>query len=135
MMTTVYPFSVSDSEFTGKRVLVTGGSRGIGAAIVRRFQLSGAFVATTARSVSPEDQGSTLFVKADIGTVSGMQEVINRVEGEWGGIDVLINNVGGTETKPGGFEVLTDEEARRFGRLENRPTRAALSSGSRGRGF
>jgi NAD(P)-dependent dehydrogenase (short-subunit alcohol dehydrogenase family) len=110
MMTTVYPFSVSDSEFTGKRVLVTGGSRGIGAAIVRRFQLSGAFVATTARSVSPEDQGSTLFVKADIGTVSGMQEVINRVEGEWGGIDVLINNVGGTETKPGGFEVLTDED-------------------------
>ena len=64
----------------------------------------------SARSVSPEDQGSTLFVKADIGTVSGVQEVINRVEGEWGGIDVLLNNVGGTETKPGGFEALTDED-------------------------
>jgi NADP-dependent 3-hydroxy acid dehydrogenase YdfG len=104
------PFLKFAPEPTGKRVLVTGGSRGIGAAIVRRFQLSGAFVATTARSVSPEDQGSTLFVNADIGTVSGMQEVINRVEGEWGGIDVLINNVGGTETKPGGFEVLTDKD-------------------------
>jgi NAD(P)-dependent dehydrogenase (short-subunit alcohol dehydrogenase family) len=77
-MTTAYPFSVLNDEFKGKRVLVTGGTKGIGAAIVRRFQLSGAFVATTARSAPPEDQGSTLFVKADIGTVSGVQEVVNR---------------------------------------------------------
>ena len=109
-MTTVYPFSVLNDEFTGKRVLVTGGTKGMEAAIVRRFQLSGAFVATTARSARPEDQGSTLFVTADIGTVSGVQEVVNDIEREWGGIDVLINNVGGTETKPGGFEALTDAD-------------------------
>jgi NAD(P)-dependent dehydrogenase (short-subunit alcohol dehydrogenase family) len=109
-MTTVYPFSVLNDEFTGKRVLVTGGTKGIGAAIVRRFQLSGALVAITARSAPPEDQGSTLFIKADLGTVSGVQEVVNDIEREWSGIDVLINNVGGTETKPGGFEALTDED-------------------------
>jgi NAD(P)-dependent dehydrogenase (short-subunit alcohol dehydrogenase family) len=109
-MTTVYPFSVLNDEFAGKRVLVTGGTKGIGAAIVRRFQLSGAFVAITARSAPPEDQGSTLFVKADLGTVSGVQEVVKDIDREWRGIDVLINNVGGTETKPGGFEALTDED-------------------------
>jgi NAD(P)-dependent dehydrogenase (short-subunit alcohol dehydrogenase family) len=36
-MTTVYPFPVSDSEFKDKRVLVTGGTKGMGEAIVRRY--------------------------------------------------------------------------------------------------
>ena len=33
-----------------------------------------------------------------------------RIRQEWGGLDVLVNNVGGTEAKPGGFEVLSDED-------------------------
>src|SRR5580700_962540 len=43
-----YPFVVLGDEFKGKRVLVTGGTKGVGEAIVRRFELSGASVATTA---------------------------------------------------------------------------------------
>ena len=39
-MTEPYPFPTSADEFTDKRVLVTGGTRGIGAAVVRRFQLA-----------------------------------------------------------------------------------------------
>jgi hypothetical protein len=70
-MSEVYPFSVSADEFAGKRVLVTGGTKGIGAAIVRRFQLSGALVATTARSAPPSLDSSTLFVKADTGNAEG----------------------------------------------------------------
>jgi NAD(P)-dependent dehydrogenase (short-subunit alcohol dehydrogenase family) len=107
---TAYPFSFSPEEFKGKRVLITGGTKGVGAAAVQRFQMSGALVATTARSASSESQASLLFIKADIGAPSGVQEVVDRVEREWGGIDILVNNVGGTETKPGGFEVLTDED-------------------------
>jgi NAD(P)-dependent dehydrogenase (short-subunit alcohol dehydrogenase family) len=105
-----YPFSLLSHEFKGKRVLITGGTKGVGAATVQRFQLSGALVATTARFESPDSGGSLLFVRADIGKASGVQEVVDRIGREWGGIDILVNNVGGTETKPGGFEVLTDED-------------------------
>ena len=63
-----YPFSLDPNEFKGKRVLVTGGTKGMGAAIVRRLALSGALVATTARSPLPEGQTPALFVQEDIGT-------------------------------------------------------------------
>jgi NAD(P)-dependent dehydrogenase (short-subunit alcohol dehydrogenase family) len=64
-MTNSYPFAVSGGEFKGKRVLVTGGTKGIGEATVRRFVLSGASVATTARSEPAQGQGSALFIKAE----------------------------------------------------------------------
>jgi NAD(P)-dependent dehydrogenase (short-subunit alcohol dehydrogenase family) len=113
-MNNSYPFVVSGDEFKGKRVLVTGGTRGIGAAIVHRFELSGASVATTARSEAGHGQDSALFIKTDIGTARGVQSVVDRIQQEWGGLDVLVNNVGGTETKPGGFEVLSDEDWQRI---------------------
>jgi NAD(P)-dependent dehydrogenase (short-subunit alcohol dehydrogenase family) len=71
-------------------------------------------VATTARSEAAHDQDSVLFIKADLGTARGAQNVVDRIQREWGGLDVLVNNVGGTETKPGGFEVLTDEDWQRI---------------------
>jgi NAD(P)-dependent dehydrogenase (short-subunit alcohol dehydrogenase family) len=115
-MTNSYPFVVSVDEFKGKRVLVTGGTKGIGAAILRRFELSGASVATTARSEAAQGQAPALYIniKADIGTARGVQNVVDRILQEWGGLDVLVNNVGGTETKPGGFEALTDEDWQRI---------------------
>jgi NAD(P)-dependent dehydrogenase (short-subunit alcohol dehydrogenase family) len=109
-MTNSYPFSVSGEEFKDKRVLVTGGTKGVGEAIVRRFQLSGALVATTARAPSLRGQAANLFVQADLATVGGVNSVAERIRQDWGGLDVLVNNVGGTDTKPGGFEVLTDED-------------------------
>jgi NAD(P)-dependent dehydrogenase (short-subunit alcohol dehydrogenase family) len=109
-VTTTYPFKVPEDEFKGKRVLVTGGTKGMGAAMVRRFRMSGALVATTARSPTPQGSEASLFIEADVGTISGVQAVIGRIQQQWGGIDILVNNVGGTATKPGGFEVLTDED-------------------------
>jgi NAD(P)-dependent dehydrogenase (short-subunit alcohol dehydrogenase family) len=81
---TAYPFSCLPDEFKGKRVLITGGTKGIGAVTVQRFQMSGALVATTARSESSESQSSLIFIKADLGTASGVQEVVDRIEREWG---------------------------------------------------
>src|SRR5260370_1627141 len=104
-MTNGYPFSLSSEEFKNKRILVTGGTKGVGEAIVRRFQLGGALVATTARSPSLHDQTANLFVQADLATASGVYAVADRVRQEGGGLDDLVNNEGGTETKPRGFEV------------------------------
>ena len=113
-MTNSYPFVVCGDEFKSKRVLVTGGTKGIGEAIVRRFGLSGASVATTARSERAQGQAPALFIKADIGTARGVQNVVDCIQQAWGGLDILVNNVGGTETKPGGFEVLSDEDWQRI---------------------
>jgi NAD(P)-dependent dehydrogenase (short-subunit alcohol dehydrogenase family) len=98
-----YPFTVFGGEFKGKRVLVTSGTKGIGEAIARRFALGGGSVATTARSKAANGQDSFLFIKTDIGTARGVQNVVDRIQREWGGLDVLVNNVGGTETKAGGL--------------------------------
>jgi NAD(P)-dependent dehydrogenase (short-subunit alcohol dehydrogenase family) len=85
-----YPFSVVENEFQGKRVLVTGGTKGMGEAFVRRLTLGGAWVATTARSPFPEGQQPALFVQADIGTADGVQAVVDRLLKDWGGIDITI---------------------------------------------
>jgi NAD(P)-dependent dehydrogenase (short-subunit alcohol dehydrogenase family) len=66
MMAANYPFSVDGNEFRGKRVLVTGGTKGMGEAIVRRLTMGGALVATTARSSLPEGQKPALFVQKHI---------------------------------------------------------------------
>ena len=78
-MTMTYPFPVSGDEFKGKRVLVTGGTKGMGQAMVRRFTLSGASVATTARSPLPEGQAVALFVQADIGTPEEVAEKLTCI--------------------------------------------------------
>ena len=65
--------------------------------MVRRFTLGGASVATTARSPLLADQQAALFVQADLGTQEGVQEVADRILQEWGGVDVLVNNLGGSD--------------------------------------
>src|SRR5260370_34964645 len=96
-----------------KRVLVTGGTKGVGEAIVRRFELGGASVATTARSERAQGQAPALFIKADIGTAHGVQNVVDCIHQEGGGLDILVNKVGGTETKPGGSEVCSARDCQK----------------------
>lgn len=106
----VYPYSFITDEFKGMRVLITGGTKGVGAAIAERFKVSGALVATTARAAPTEIDASILFIEADLGTPSGVDTVFERIDREWGGLDVLVNNLGSTVTKEGGFEALTDAD-------------------------
>ena len=109
-MATDYPFSVDGKEFKGKRVLVTGGTKGMGEAMVRRLTMGGASVATTARSPLPKGQQPALFIQTDIATAQGVQEVVDQLLKSWDGIDILVNSVGGSSAPSGGFRVLTDEE-------------------------
>jgi NAD(P)-dependent dehydrogenase (short-subunit alcohol dehydrogenase family) len=106
-------FSCDPTEFAGKRALVTGGSKGMGDAIVRRLSAAGARVATTARSPLPEGQGVVLFVQADIGTPEGVGKVVREVSEHLGDLDVLVNNVGGSTAPSGGALVLSDDEWQR----------------------
>src|SRR5260370_35560750 len=92
-MTMTYPFPVSGDEFKGKRVLVTGGTKGMGQAMVRRFTLSGASVATTARSPLPDGQPVALLVHRGIGTGAGVEDAIKRLHQRWGWVDYLSENV------------------------------------------
>src|ERR1700751_5644303 len=109
-MTEPYPFPASADEVADKRVLVTGGTRGIGAAFVCRFQLAGACVAATARSAPTHSMDGVLFIPADIGTAAGAESIVSRLRSDWGGLDILVSNAGGVETKPGGFETLSDAD-------------------------
>ena len=99
------------AEFAGKRVLVTGGTKGIGAAVVNRLALGAATVLTTARSI-PTGGDSGNFIQADISTRDGAEKVIKTTLDRLGGLDILINSVGGSTAPGGGVLGLTDEHWR-----------------------
>jgi NAD(P)-dependent dehydrogenase (short-subunit alcohol dehydrogenase family) len=103
-------FSFDPTDFAGRRALVTGGTKGMGEAIVRRLAAGGATVATTARSRSTESEAATLFVQADISTRAGVDAVVRDVMARLGGVDILINNVGGSSAPSGGVLALGDDD-------------------------
>src|SRR5262245_10932532 len=99
----------SDTDFIGKRALVTGGTRGMGQAIVHRLKSAGATVVVTARSTPPDLPEPELFVAADLSTAEGAETVVRVVRERLGGVDILVNNVGGSSAPGGGFAALTDD--------------------------
>ncbi|MET8118490.1 oxidoreductase [Micromonospora sp. NPDC005189] len=83
----------SDDGLSGLRVLVTGGSRGLGEATARRFAAAGARVLTASRSTPPADLRAT-FIPADLATEEGVAQLGRRVLDSVGGVDVLVSNAG-----------------------------------------
>lgn len=106
-------FTIDPREFADKRVLVTGGTGGIGEAIVRRLAAGGATVATAGRNKLPDGQTPHLFVQADVSTASGVDKVVRGVLDRFGGVDILVHNIGGSTAPGGGFAVLDDESWQR----------------------
>jgi NAD(P)-dependent dehydrogenase (short-subunit alcohol dehydrogenase family) len=97
-------------EFAGKRALVTGGTKGIGASVARRLMAAGAIVATAARTSPAEGQQPTIFVQADVSTPEGVARVAEEVARHWGAPDWLVHVVGGSSAPASGFAILDDRE-------------------------
>ena len=93
----------------GRRVLITGGTSGAGAATVALFRELGARVLTTARK-RPADFTGAAFVEADLTTKEGVQTVVDAVHQEFGVLDILVNVLGGSSAPSGGFAALNDAE-------------------------
>src|SRR5260221_3643424 len=100
-------------ELNGRRALVTGGTQGIGAAVVARLREAGAKVLTTARTTPAELPDADLFVAADVATAAGCAVVVDAVRDRLGGIDIIVHVVGGSSAPAGGFAVLDDNEWQR----------------------
>lgn len=99
---------MSAGQLTGKVAIVTGASRGIGAAIARRFAAEGARVAIVARTLddggplagslkSVADQiahegGVALPIQADLSETADLARIVDTTVSAWGGVDILINN-------------------------------------------
>ncbi|RYX82918.1 SDR family oxidoreductase [bacterium] len=99
-----------NTTLEGKRVLVTGGTKGIGAAIVQQLRTEGATVIATARSTPEDLTDPQLFIPADISTVEGTTKVAQETLAKFGGIDIVVNNVGGSSASAGGFAALDNNE-------------------------
>jgi len=100
------------AEFAGKRVLVTGGTKGIGEAAVKRFARGAARVVTTARTL-PAGGSTDRFIQADVSTREGVERVIEATLDRLGGLDILVNSVGGSTAPGGGALALTDDDWQR----------------------
>jgi len=94
----------------GRRALVTGATRGVGAAVVDALTAQGVRVIATARSVTTEARESVHWVAADVTTVKGSAVVADAALATFGGIDIIVNVLGGSSAPAGGFAALTDDE-------------------------
>ena len=101
-------FSADPTEFAGKRILVTGGTKSAGEAIVRRFAAGGAEVTTTART-PPETELPAKFIAADLTRPEGVAHLIEALGELEGPPDVIVHVLGGSKAPGGGFAALSDD--------------------------
>jgi NAD(P)-dependent dehydrogenase (short-subunit alcohol dehydrogenase family) len=100
--------AMNNYAFEGKRAVVTGGTKGMGEAIVRALAARGATVIAPARKLPEDPVASVRYVEADLASVDGVRRLVDTVQGEFGHLDLLVNNVGGSSAPGGGALALTD---------------------------
>lgn len=94
---------------TGKRALVTSGTKGAGKATVELLRELGATVLAVARS-RPDDVPEDMFVAADLTSAEGCEQLAGAVRERLGGVDILVHMLGGSSAPGGGSAALTDEQ-------------------------
>jgi NAD(P)-dependent dehydrogenase (short-subunit alcohol dehydrogenase family) len=96
-------------ELHGLRALVTGGTKGVGEAVVHALLGAGAQVLATARH-RPDVANGAEFLGADATTADGCAQIADAVKARLGGIDIVVHNLGGSSSPAGGFAALTDAQ-------------------------
>ncbi|MGW1784009.1 oxidoreductase [Streptomyces sp. NPDC002143] len=99
------PTAQISDELAGKRAVVTGGSRGIGAAIAQRLLDAGAAVVTGARKPTEDTPAGATFVHTDLSTPDGVREFADTALKTLGGVDIIVNNAGGVTSFPSALDL------------------------------
>lgn len=99
-----------DLRLAGMRALVTGGTRGVGEAVVRGLVEADVRVVAAARSLPSRAIENVRYVAVDLSTAEGAQHAADSVRQHLGGVDILVNVVGGSTAPAGGFAALDDSE-------------------------
>ena len=96
------------NELKGRRALVTGGSRGIGGAIVRRLLSAGARVVAVARHAVEDFPADAAWIQGDVSSVEGVQAIVEQTSAIFGSVDILVNNAASGRIYPGGSLTIPD---------------------------
>jgi NAD(P)-dependent dehydrogenase (short-subunit alcohol dehydrogenase family) len=104
-----------DLHLAGKTAVVTGASRGIGLAVTRALAAEGARVVAGSRASTAElaalvETGSVTAVGVDLSTPDGPARLVDAAVEAYGGLDILVNNVGAAHPRLAGFLDLTDAD-------------------------
>lgn len=99
-------------DLTGKRVLVTGGTKGVGRAVVDLLLAEGAKVITSARQTN-SDMPDDMFVAADLATREGCEALVAATKRILGSVDIIVHVLGGSSAPGGGFAALDEEQWQR----------------------
>jgi NAD(P)-dependent dehydrogenase (short-subunit alcohol dehydrogenase family) len=91
---------VTTIDLTDRVALVTGGSKGIGAAIAAALAAAGARVVTCSRSPVDEPADGTTHLECDVRDPAAVRRLVDRVTDTWGRLDVAVNNAGGAPYAP-----------------------------------
>jgi NAD(P)-dependent dehydrogenase (short-subunit alcohol dehydrogenase family) len=96
------------STLAGRRAVVTGGTKGAGAAVVEHLRAAGATVTVVARH-RPDGPSADEFVQADITSTEDISVVADHVR-SMGALDILVHVAGGSSAPSGGFAALSDDD-------------------------
>lgn len=118
--------TISD-RLDGRRALVTGASKGTGAAVAARLREAGATVLGVARTAPAPHPGPRDFVAADLTSPDAAARLAEHAVEQLGRVDILVHTLGGSRSPSGGFTALADVIAAHLAAHEARDAERELA--------